>query len=102
MPDGGHLHISLQNASVSLSNVVGLEPEEYVRATVKDDGSGIESKNLSRMFDLYCSTKPEGSGLGLATTYSIIVRHGGRISVESSPGEGTTFPFYLLAADSRP
>jgi signal transduction histidine kinase len=100
--DTGHLHVSLQNVNVSLDTIEGLEPGQYVKATVRDDGSGIEQKNLSRVFDPYFSTKPEGSGLGLATTYSIIVRHGGRISVESSPGEGTTFTLYLPAAGSRP
>jgi CheY-like chemotaxis protein len=55
---------------------------------------------LDRIFDPYFSTKQAGSGLGVATTYSIIKRHGGHIAVESKLGEGTTFTLYLPAIDS--
>jgi two-component system, NtrC family, sensor kinase len=60
---------------------------------ISDTGYGIEPENLKRIFDPFFTTKPvgEGTGLGLSVTYSIIERHCGNISVESKPGEGTTF-----------
>lgn len=64
---------------------------------VKDDGIGIEQKNLSRIFDPFFSTKPtgEGTGLGLSVSYGIIKNHGGHIDVESQPGKGSTFTITL-------
>jgi len=56
-------------------------------------------KHLSKVFDPYFTTKHEGSGLGLATTYSIIKKHDGHITVESQLGVGTTFHIYLPASD---
>ncbi|MDQ3745879.1 MAG: response regulator [Acidobacteriota bacterium] len=60
---------------------------------IKDDGHGIAPENLKRIFDPFFTTKPvgEGTGLGLSVTYSIVERHGGNITVESTPGHGTTF-----------
>jgi two-component system, NtrC family, sensor kinase len=60
---------------------------------ISDTGHGIAPENLSRIFDPFFTTKPvgEGTGLGLSVTYSIIERHRGTISVESQPGQGTTF-----------
>jgi two-component system, NtrC family, sensor kinase len=64
---------------------------------VIDNGSGIERKNISRIFDPFFSTKPtgEGTGLGLSVSYGIIKNHGGHIAVTSEPGEGTTFTVKL-------
>lgn len=64
---------------------------------VIDNGSGIEKKNLSRIFDPFFSTKPtgEGTGLGLSVSYGIIKNHGGRIDVTSEPGKGSTFTLKL-------
>jgi CheY-like chemotaxis protein len=66
---------------------------------IKDSGVGIPTSVLDRIFDPYFSTKQEGSGLGLAITHSIVTKHGGHISVQSSPGEGTTFTIYLPASE---
>jgi two-component system NtrC family sensor kinase len=65
----------------------------YVKVHVKDDGHGIEKKNLSRIFDPFFTTKPTGvgTGLGLAVSYGIIKSHGGNIDVVSEPGFGTEF-----------
>ncbi len=59
----------------------------------------IAEKHLSNIFDPYFTTKQEGSGLGLATAYSIIKKHDGHITVESQLGVGTTFHIYLPASD---
>jgi hypothetical protein len=72
-----------------------LREGEYIRISIEDHGIGISQEHLSRVFDPYFTTKQKGSGLGLATTYSIIKKHGGHISVESIESVGSTFHVYL-------
>lgn len=60
-----------------------------VRVTVSDTGAGIDPDDLPRIFDLYFTTKSEGTGIGLAVTHQIAAAHGGALDVESRPGEGT-------------
>ena len=64
---------------------------------IRDDGPGIEAKNLTRIFDPFFTTKPtgQGTGLGLSVSYGIIKNHGGEIWVESAPGEGAVFTIAL-------
>ncbi len=102
MPDGGHLHIALANEEVGDDAATPLRPGRYVRITVRDEGTGIEPKLIGRIFDPYFTTKQRGSGLGLATTYSIVNRHGGHIGVESKPGTGATFTIHLPASAASP
>ncbi|MDT8445064.1 MAG: PAS domain S-box protein [Desulfuromonadales bacterium] len=97
MPDGGHLHVSLENATLADNAVHGLDAGNYLRITITDEGVGIAPEHLDRIFEPYFTTKESGSGLGLATTYSIIDKHNGHISVISRPGKGTTFTLYLPA-----
>ena len=73
----------------------------YVKTSVTDGGSGIAADDLPRIFDPYFTRKERGSGLGLTSTYSIIKRHQGQITVQSEPALGTTFTFYLPAS-SKP
>ena len=74
-------------------------PDGFVSVIIKDEGVGIPESHLARIFDPYFTNKQTGSGLGLATTHSIISKHGGHISVVSQPGRGTAFTFYLPASD---
>jgi PAS domain S-box-containing protein len=97
MPDGGHLHITMENAVIPPNTMMGLDGGDYVRITVADEGCGIEPEHLDRIFDPYFTTKQTGSGLGLASVYSIIKKHDGNISVDSQIGRGTTFTIYLPA-----
>ena len=69
----------------------------WVKLTVSDNGPGIPRDNLERIFDPYFTTRADGTGLGLATVHSIVQRHGGHITVESVPGQGTRFHIYLPA-----
>lgn len=70
---------------------------DMIVVTVTDDGPGMRPEVLSRIFDLYFTTKPpgQGSGVGLAICYRIIKNHHGRIEVQSKPGVGTTFSVFL-------
>jgi signal transduction histidine kinase len=66
-----------------------------VRIVVTDTGAGIAGSNLTRIFEPYFTTKPEGHGFGLSTSYRIITNHGGRITAESPPGQGACFTVTL-------
>jgi signal transduction histidine kinase len=67
----------------------------WASITVRDHGVGIPDEIRSRIFDLYFTTRKEGSGIGLAMTYRILQMHHGQIDVESKPGSGTTFVLRL-------
>ena len=69
-----------------------------VHARIIDNGPGIPPGSLAKIFDPFFTTKATGTGLGLATVYSIIKKHGGQINVESTVGTGTTFHVFLRAA----
>ena len=69
-----------------------------MRVSIADQGIGIPKEHLPRIFDPYFSTKQRGSGLGLATTYSIIKNHGGLIGVDSALGRGTTMHVHFPAS----
>jgi PAS domain S-box-containing protein len=72
-----------------------------LRLRVTDHGVGIPAERLGRIFDPFYSTKDRGSGLGLAVTHSIVVRHGGQVEVHSTLGQGTTFDVFLPALPER-
>ncbi len=95
MPGGGTLTISADNVLLPGDNSYGLAAGTYIKWQLADVGYGISQDNLGKIFDPYFSTKPTGTGLGLATTYSIIQRHNGHIGVHSTTGEGTTFTIHL-------
>lgn len=99
MPEGGV--VKIKAANVLSGNGKGM-PEQngrYIELSFTDTGTGIPEKLLGKIFDPYFTTKKKGSGLGLATVYSIIKKHDGHISVFSREGEGTAFHIYLPAAN---
>ena len=98
MPEGGIVQVAAENLVLEESQGLPLNPGRYIRISIKDQGVGIAKKHLSKIFDPYFTTKNEGSGLGLAAVYSIIKKHSGHISVNSSLGAGTTFDIYLPAS----
>lgn len=99
MPDGGTVTVSAENVTDPIPD---LPAGRYVRIAVSDSGGGICPEHLGKIFDPYFTTKETGSGLGLATSYSIVRNHGGAIDVRSAPGRGSTFTIYLPAADAVP
>ena len=101
MPEGGDIRVSAENVTVGPAGM--LLEGRWLKISLADQGTGIPEEHLQSIFDPYFTTKPKGSGLGLATVYSVIRNHGGFIAVESKVGEGTTFHLYLPASEtSRP
>ncbi|KUO66303.1 MAG: hypothetical protein APF84_17890 [Gracilibacter sp. BRH_c7a] len=101
MPDGGAVSLRCENIFVTTEKELPLNPGPYLKIIVKDHGVGIHKDHLNRIFDPYFTTKDHGSGLGLATSYSIIKRHDGHICFESEPGQGTTVSVYLPAIPGK-
>lgn len=95
MPGGGTLTATAQNEILADNNVLFLHPGKYVQLTITDQGCGMPDDVMKRIFDPYFTTKPAGSGLGLASAHSIIKRHGGHIGASSIVGKGTTFTIHL-------
>ncbi|MGE5545193.1 MAG: PAS domain S-box protein [Bacillota bacterium] len=92
MPEGGILKVSARNIEDQPGS------RRQVCIFIEDQGVGIPEENLSKVFEPYFTTKPTGHGLGLATSYSVVKRHGGDIQVESCLGTGTRFAVYLPAS----
>jgi CheY-like chemotaxis protein len=100
MPDGGAIQISARNVRLGNHEATTLPPGDYALISVKDHGMGMPAEALPRIFDPFFTTKEQGRGLGLSTCHSIMQRHDGAITVESTPGQGSTFHLYLPAARS--
>jgi two-component system cell cycle sensor histidine kinase/response regulator CckA len=99
MPTGGQIEIYAENTHLIAEQNPPLKSGNYVWIALRDYGAGIAPENLGHVFDPYFTTKPHGSGLGLATVHSIVKRHEGHITVDSAPGVGTTFSIYLPAVE---
>jgi signal transduction histidine kinase len=83
MADGGVLRVGLS------------EDSRWAALSISDEGEGIPEEIRSKIFNLYFTTKKDGSGIGLAMTYRIIQLHNGQLDVESQLGKGTTFTFRI-------
>jgi len=83
MPEGGRLRVVLE------------EDKKSAILRIADEGTGIPEEILDKIFDLYFTTKSEGSGIGLAMTYRILQLHHGSVEVQSKPGRGTEFVFRI-------
>ncbi len=100
MPTGGRIEVLVAN--ILPENVPRhIPPIPHVRISIRDFGIGISPDHRARIFDPFFTTKQEGSGLGLATSYSIVRKHDGYIEVESELGKGSAFHIYLPASGSQ-
>jgi len=92
IPDGGRITVS-----------TGTAEDGSLVAEISDTGIGIAPENVAKIYDPFFTTKGvgQGTGLGLAVSYGIVQEHAGRISVESTPGQGTTFRITLPTARVR-
>ncbi len=107
MPGGGT--ITLETDGVALDEAycmttVGASPGPHVTLTVTDTGTGMNKEVMSRIFEPFFTTKEpgKGTGLGLATCHGIVTQAGGHITVQSSPGAGTSIRVLLPRADGQP
>lgn len=98
MPDGGRLEISV-SSDRDATTAAGAP---QVQVAVHDSGPGIPESVRARLFEPFFTTKASGSGLGLAIVQGTVDRHGGRIAVQSVPGQGTTFILSLPALNAMP
>jgi PAS domain S-box-containing protein len=101
MPAGGKILLRALNVTIAQEPALPLADGRYVRIDVIDEGRGIDPAHIERIFDPFFTTKSDGSGLGLATSYSIIKKHSGCIHATSNPGISTTFTFWLPAAHTN-
>jgi PAS domain S-box-containing protein len=101
MPKGGKIRIKAENFILDENKSLPIPKDKYIKITLQDEGIGVPEEYLPKIFDPYFSTKQEGSGLGLATVYSVIQKHGGHITVESQAGIGTSFCIYLPAIKEK-
>ncbi len=102
MDDRGRLSVHATNLDPDAAPPAPLKPGRYLELTFRDDGPGIPEDARAHVFDPFFTTKDTGSGLGLASAFSIVSRHGGHMTVDSEPGHGAVFRIYLPAAEEDP
>lgn len=99
MPGGGIVTVNAKNIDLDVANAYQLPSGRYLQIGVSDQGTGIAPEHIAHVFDPYFTTKKSGTGLGLATSYSIMKRHDGHIGVVSRPASGATFTLLLPACE---
>lgn len=100
--NGKPVQVAASNRMIEPGESNKLEPGPYVQITVQDQGHGIAPEDLSRIYDPYFTTKPDGHGLGLTIAYAIIAKHQGTIEVRSAPGQGALFIVTLPSTGQPP
>ncbi len=96
MPDGGSIWVNAENhLAVQGDPTLLIVGEGYVKVSVRDEGPGIPGRVVPHLFDPYFTTKPRGTGLGLATAYTLVKALGGDLTLASTGPSGTTFSIYL-------
>lgn len=103
MPRGGQLTIATENCRLDAATVrqfPGAGDGDYIALSISDDGQGMEKETLTHLFEPFFTTKEKGSGtgLGLSMVYGFVERSGGMITVDSAPGQGSTFTIRLPRA----
>lgn len=103
MPRGGRLELRTNDVELTDQHVPGqfdVARGPYVRISIADTGTGIAPELLPQIFEPFFTTRQGGTGLGLATCYGIVKQSGGHITVQSEPGNGTTFTVFLPRVES--
>lgn len=104
MPHGGRLVVGVAKTTID-ATTASLQPDfavgDYIVLTVADNGVGMPLSVQARLFEPFFTTKPkgQGTGLGLSNIYGIVKQHGGRITVYSELGQGTTFRVFFRASN---
>ena len=98
--EGGTITVHCENVRIAAADLLPLNCGRYVKISIKDEGKGIPEQHLGKVFDPYFTTKKNGSGLGLTSAFSIVKKHEGLLTVDSSEGSGTTFTLFLPASPS--
>ena len=99
MPDGGLVQVEADNVDMPANSGLPVRQGCFVVVRVSDEGIGIRPEAVDRIFDPYFTTKEGGSGLGLATSYAIVQKHEGHLTVRPRRGGGTEFTLYLPAGE---
>lgn len=101
MPNGGPLTVLAEEVAIGPRSSLKLKPGLYVRLSVIDAGSGMDSETLARAVEPFFSTKEfgRGTGLGLSMVHGLAAQLGGAFELTSAPGEGTQVDLYLPVAD---
>ena len=104
--NGGLLEVSLSDLAIDADfakHHPGLNPGKFVRLTVSDTGHGMSPEVIERIFDPFFSTKKkgEGTGMGLSVVHGIVKSHGGTLTVDSTPGQGSVFKVFFPAIESE-
>jgi len=105
IPEGGEVRVRMENADripFSGATETGAREGPYVHVHIADNGCGMPSETLTRVFEPYFTTKRIGRGLGLSETHGVIKHFGGSIFVDSEVGRGTNVHIYLPAEGPRP
>ncbi len=97
MPEGGQVTVQAENLTLIEGGQPGLAPGPYLQLRVRDEGPGIPAALAESIFEPFFTTKSQGSGLGLATAYSISLQHGGWLGLEPADGAGACFRWLLPA-----
>jgi PAS domain S-box-containing protein len=99
MPEGGTISVHAENVTIGHEDALPLETGPYLRITMEDEGSGIAEEIQDKIFDPYFTTKEEGTGLGLSTSFSILKKHGGHITYRNREDGGSRFILYIPATN---
>lgn len=101
LPANGEVEVEATNIEIKKDEIPELQAGRYIRILVRDCGKGIPKEIQKKIFDPYFTTKKSGSGLGLATVFSIVKNHNGMVFVDSIPDLETTFFIYLPATKTK-
>jgi len=103
MNDEGAISVTFSHVdTVPGIGAASINVEQYCKVKIHDTGPGISADIIDKIFDPYFTTKSDGNGLGMASSFSIVKKHDGYLFAESEEGNGTCFTLYLPASDSMP